>query len=131
LLLVAGGPASDATFSAIKQSNFNPALSLASPGYLFVTAGAWGQTLFWRALLANQAVAWMLLGLACLLLPRMWQERAGNRQTARSRRVHSRAHHGKLMEPNPVLWLACRDDQPSLAFLGLAFVASGGFVVAF
>src|SRR5436190_20690868 len=41
-LLVAGGPVSDAIFAAINHHSFNPLLSLSSPGYLFVEAGAWG-----------------------------------------------------------------------------------------
>src|SRR5439155_17755356 len=63
LLLVGSGPAADMTLAAIQERGFSPALSLSSPGYLFVTAGAWGRTLFWPALLVNQVSAWLLLGL--------------------------------------------------------------------
>src|SRR5437867_2879600 len=68
LLLVAAGPASDGIFAAIKQRAFKPMISLSSPGYLFVTAGAWGRTPFWAALLVNQAVAWTFFDLGFLLL---------------------------------------------------------------
>jgi len=140
LLFVAGGPASDATFAAVKQRSFNPVLSLASPGFLFVTAGAWGQSHFWLGLLANQALAWMLFGLTCLLLPRTWQDRAAKHSTARSPWARAWKFGGakrraalrrRLIEPNPVLWLACRERWQALALWVLTFVVAGGFVAVF
>jgi hypothetical protein len=134
-VLVAGGPAVDGTFAAIRQRSFIPILSLTSPGYLFVAAGAWGQTPFWPALLANQAVGGALFGLACLLLPRTWQEKAAKISTAGRSRVEAwkfggaksrRALRRKLIEPNPVLWLACRERWQAWAFWGLTILIAGG-----
>ena len=88
ILLVAGGLAVDATVNTLTASPFRPVLSLASPGYLFVTAMAWGRTPFWLALLVNQAVAWIALGLTCVLLPHAWQEKAARGGTARLLRAH-------------------------------------------
>ena len=54
VLLIAGGPVGDAIFAGVNQRSFDPVLSLSSPGFLFVTAGAWGKSPFWRGLLVNQ-----------------------------------------------------------------------------
>jgi len=95
-LLAGGGPAVDATIDAIQPRGFSPVLSLSSPVYLFMTADALGQTPFWTGLLVNQAVAWLLLGLACLLLPCTWQEKVGSLQRRRS----VWGIGGNLAEPN-------------------------------
>jgi len=73
VLLIAGGLVGDAIFAGVNQRGFNPVLSLSSPAFLFVTASARGNSPFWRALLVNQSIAWLLLGLSCRLLPRTWQ----------------------------------------------------------
>ena len=139
-VVVAAGPAIDGTFAAVKGRGFNPVLSLTSPGYLFVTAGAWGLTTFWSALLANQAVAWALFGLASLLLPRTWQERATKPSTMRGNWTYAwkfggaksrRAFRRKLIEPNPVLWLASRERWQSWALWVLTIVMLAGFVAIF
>ena len=140
LLLVAAGPASDGIFAAIKQRAFNPMLSLSSPGYLFVTAGAWGRTPFWAALLVNQAVAWTFFGLACLLLPRTWRENTAKRSTpagtwayywkfggAKTRSALRR----KLIEPNPVLWLACRERWQAVLLWALTILLVSGLAATF
>ena len=74
VLWVAAGLAIDASLAALPGRAFKPIFSLSSPGYLFVTASGWSGALFWKALLVNQAMAWLLLGVSCLLLPRLWQE---------------------------------------------------------
>lgn len=135
LLLVASGPVCDAVFAAFAQHPFNPMLSLSSPGYLFVTAGAWGRTPFWTALLVNQVVGWMLLGLACLLVPRTWQEKAAQNPAASGGWAHwwkfggarrqSMLRH-KLMGANPVLWLACRERWQAVVLWMVAIVMAGG-----
>jgi len=138
VLWVGAGPASDAIFAALRQRTFDPVLSLSSPAYLFMTAGAWGKVPFWRGLLVNQAIAWTLLGLTCALLPRTWQEKAVRTSAAGGswgqwwkfggvkRRLVMRQ---KLIDENPVLWLACRERWPSLSLWAMALVA-GGFVAA-
>jgi hypothetical protein len=135
MLIVAGGPAGDAFFSVVSQRSFQPALSLSSPGYLFVAADAWGASPFWSGLLVNQVVAWLLLGLTCGLLPRSWQEKAAKHSAVRDNRATTWKFGGaksraalrqKLIEVNPVLWLACRERwQAALFWVVAIFVAVG------
>ncbi len=140
LLLTAGGPSIDAALAGIKERTFQPVLSLSSAVYLLSITGAWGKAPFWTALLANQAAAWLLLALACVLLPRTWQERtaklSGTRGSwaeywkfggARSRRALRR----KLIEPNPIVWLACRERWQSLALWVEAILVVGGTAAMF
>ena len=136
-LLIAGGPAADAMLAAAKHIGYKPVFSLSSPGHLFVAAGAWGRTSFWWGLLANQAVAWTLVVLACLLLPRTWRDRVGSPRTSRmrcskfggvNRRLVLRRN---LLERNPVLWLAGRGGWQALACWALAILSAGVFVVVF
>ena len=134
VLVVAGGPASDAIFAAVNQRGFHPVLSLSSPGYLFVIAGAWGKNPFWAGLLVNQGVAWMLLGLAGLLLPRTWQEKTAKRSQGRGSWAqswkfggskHRTALRRKLVGVNPVLWLACRERWQSVALWVTSLIMVG------
>src|SRR5438094_8953576 len=140
LLLVAAGPASDGIFAAIKQRAFKPMISLSSPGYLFVTAGAWGRTPFWAALLVNQAVAWTFFGLACLLLPHTWRENAPKRSTPAGTWAYywkfggvktRRGLRRKLIEPNPVLWLACRERWQAVLLWALTILLVSGLAATF
>ena len=135
LVLVAGGPVCDAVFAAIAKHPFDASLSVTSPGYLFVTAAAWGQTPFWMALLVNQAVAWILLGLACVLIPRCWQEKAAQNPAASAGWAHwwkfgggkrQSALRQKLMDANPALWLVCRERWQFVALWAVAIVMAGG-----
>ena len=134
-VVVAAGPAIDGTFAAARGRAFNPVLSLTSPGYLFWTANGWSNTPFWLGLLANQAVVWMFFGLACLLLPRTWQEKTAKTATVRESRAYAwkfggaksrREFRRKLIEPNPVLWLACRERWQSWAFWLVSLLIAGG-----
>ncbi len=139
LLLVfflAGGPIGDATYAALKQQPFKPILSLTSPGHPFGSADDWGRR-FWTSLLASQLVAWVLLGLACVLIPRTWQTRA--RQTSPrllrwgywwryggvKRRVALRQ---KLLGVHPVTWLALRERWQSFVIWTMAFLVIVVFV---
>jgi hypothetical protein len=132
LLWMFGGLLADLICEKIAGRGLAPRWSLTSPFYVFGMAGAWGRTPFWTALGITQLVAWVLLGLASLLLPRTWQERAarkvgvketwsytwrygGARRRARLRR--------KLIERNPVQWLACRERWQALGLWTLAMIA--------
>jgi hypothetical protein len=135
LVLVVGGPVCDAALAAIGQHPFNPLLSLSSPGYLFVTADAWGRTPFWMALVVNQVVGWMLLGLACLLIPHTWQEKVVRNPAAGAGWAHwfkyggvrrQSALRARLMSVNPVLWLACRERWQAFVLWGVAIAMAGG-----
>jgi len=140
VLLVAIGPGADAILAEVNQRNFNPALSLSSPGYLFVAAGVWGKNPFWLGLLVNQAMAWLSLGATCLLLPRTWQEKAASSSTRKASQTHAwkfggakrhAALHRKLIDVNPVLWLACRERWQSALFWLITLLVAGGTVAIF
>lgn len=137
LLLVAAGPAGDATMAAVRARTFNPVLSLSSPGYLFVTAGTWAGTPFWLGLLVNQAVAWLLFGLTCLLVPRTWQEKATRISSAGGDWAHWWKFGGakrratlrrKLVGVNPILWLGCRERWQAASLWIATILLVGGFV---
>jgi ABC-2 family transporter protein len=121
LLLVGLGPLADSAISSALSRNFTPQLSLTSPGYLFMMSTGWQPT-FWPSLLFNQLVAWTLMGLACVLLPRSWQEKVTKQSKAAANRSFvwkfggpeaRTARRRKLIEPNPVLWIACRERWQS------------------
>ena len=143
LLLMAGflvaGPAVDATLAVTQQHSFRPLFSLTSPGYVFVATSGWGRT-FWRGLLTSQAVAWLMLGAACWLVRRTWQEKSAKISPAVMRWRYWWKYGGgkrrsllrrKLLAVNPVLWLAARERWQGLAVWGLAAVVSGGFAAMF
>jgi ABC-2 family transporter protein len=140
VLLALGGPAVDEWVATVEHRAFDPVLSLASPVYLFVTAGQWGQTAFWEGLGVNQAIGWSLLGLTCVLLPRAWQQQGANTSAVRLNRTyawrfggaaHRLALRRRLINSNPALWLACRERWQSLALWATTFWLAGAFVVSF
>ena len=135
LLLTVGGPIIDGTMAAagLTGGAFQPMLSLASPGYVFVSGSAWGKSAYWLALLINQLIACTLLGLSCVLLPRTWQEKerapavwAPRRDRARSSRAT--ICRQELLGANPVLWLATRGRWQTVAFWGVSILATGSVV---
>jgi hypothetical protein len=134
LLMTFGGPLTDATVAGVKKSGFDPVLSLSSPGYVMTTAGYWGRSPYWLALLINQAIAWLLFALACVLVPRTWQEKT-SRAAAKSwsyswrygserRRTNLRR---KLIDRNAVLWLACRERWQAVGIWTMVLLAGSGF----
>ena len=138
LLIVGAGPLADSAISSALSRNFTPQLSLASPGYLFMVSTSW-KTLFWSSLLCNQLVAWTLMGLACVLLPRSWQDKVTKQSKASSNRSFAWKFGGakaraalrrKLIDPNPVLWIACRERwQSATLWLLSLLVMAGTFLV--
>jgi hypothetical protein len=140
VFLAAGGLAGDALLAVVEQHGFQPALSLSSPVYLFATAGAWGRTPFWTGLLLNQIIAWMLLGLACALLPRRWQEKVARTSKAMGSRADWWKYGGrkrrallrrKLADVNPVLWLACRERWQAVSLWFVTVLLAGAFFAIF
>ena len=135
VLWLGGGPLADAILGAVKWHGFKPVFSVSSPFYVFRTASAWGQAPFWRGLLITQGIAWMLLALASVLVPRTWQERRAARSPSSTstwsyawryggarRRIALRR---KLIGRNAVLWLACRERWQSLGLWIIALLAVG------
>ena len=124
LLLVLGGPMADGTMAAVRKHVFRPSFTLASPAYVFLAAGRWRDPTFWPGLLTNQIMVWTLMGLACVLVPRTWQERRTRHAAAQKGWSYAwrygsarrrAALRRKLMSRNPVLWLACRERWQSVA----------------
>lgn len=135
LLLVAGGPLVD-VLTALAVGAYRPLLSLSSPGYVFMNAR--DARHFWSALLVSQGVAWSLLALACLVLPRSWQEKSARRPAGLLTRPVTWSYGGakrrkalrkELLETDPVMWLGAREPGQAfwLWFMALTFL--GGFVL--
>jgi len=137
LLALGGGPAVDGLIAWAQQSRFEAFLSYSSPVHLFLSAGPFGGRGFWLGLLANQILAWVLFGGACLVLPRLWQEKAPVR-AARPRRVR-RWRFGEdkrrarlrrdLLAVDPVLWLLCRERWQSMSLWILVMGSVGSLLV--
>jgi ABC-type transport system involved in multi-copper enzyme maturation permease subunit len=98
---------------------------------------------FWQTVLSVQLVSWLMLVLATLLLPRLWQEGRGlNLRRAQpamideiefARRAERRA---PWLDRNPVFWLTSRHRHAAwvtwmgLALLGLLLMLILGFAFA-
>jgi ABC-type transport system involved in multi-copper enzyme maturation permease subunit len=103
-----------------------------SPAILFVSGNA-GARSYWWSLLANLAGCTSLFALTCWLTPRMWQER--DHRSGRKRTVPSTVSKGapatrparrELMDPNPMVWLGCRDSWN----LRVAFLVTSSVLLA-
>jgi ABC-type transport system involved in multi-copper enzyme maturation permease subunit len=139
LLATLGGPAADSIVAAIRRSPFQTWWTLSSPGYVLTEANAWGMSVFWKALVVNQLLAWLMFAMACVLASRTWQEkrRAGSgnargwifawkygglRRRARLRR--------SLLDRQPVAWLAARERWQATGLWTIALLATGGLATA-
>jgi len=140
LLLALGGPIADTIISATQQRGFEPRWSLSSPAFVLAAAGVWGPSAYyWVALVVTHLLGWTMLALASALVPHTWQERkkAGARQNqgwayawrygGARRRLRLRR---KLIGPQPVAWLVCRERWQSLGLWLLAILIVGGFGAA-
>lgn len=139
VLLAATGPLCQAALAAVNPGSYYPLLRLSSPVYLFTTADTWGNSDFWTGLLLNQVVAWLLLGCTCAVLPRAWQEKASRTSSGKSwshgwrfggtrRRARLRE---KLIDLNPVFWLACRERWQAVALWVMTLLTAGGVAAIF
>ncbi|MCW5555806.1 MAG: ABC transporter permease subunit [Verrucomicrobiae bacterium] len=137
LLLLVGAPLVDNVLGAVTGRGYQPVLSLASPGYVFVQAGRWAGNLYWSSLAVSQAGAWTLLGLTCMLIPRTWQQgRAKHSGTpggwayawrfgSAKRRAALRQ---KLLNRHPLLWLAGRERWQAAVVWAVSLLTAGGFL---
>jgi ABC-type transport system involved in cytochrome c biogenesis permease component len=135
LLLLFAGPTIDRIVDRINGRPFSPFLSLCSPGYVFICADRWGDT-YWRGLLINQMFVWLLLGLACVLVPRTWQQRRARSTVSHGSWSYAWRYGGvqrrsslrrKLLSRSPVLWLACRERWQSLLIWAVTLFVLTGF----
>ena len=136
VLLAAAGPAADEVLVALQVRGPNPWLSLTSPVYVFLSAELAGSSRFWTGLLINGAVVVGLFCAACLVLPRTWQERRVRAGTARQNWAY-RWKYGsvrrlsklrqRLLDLNPILWLACRERWQATLVWTLAILLVAAF----
>ncbi len=136
IFFLGAGPALDGALALVGQSSFRPRFSLASPGYVFVRASGWGG-FFWPALLTSQAVAWLMLGLSCVLIPRTWQQKSAKSSPVVMRGRYWWRYGGserraalrrKLLEVNPVLWLVARERWQGFVIWVVVALMFGVFV---
>jgi len=137
LLVCIVGPVADGLRAAFRGTSFNPALSLASPAYVFWASTAFGRTAFWSGLMTSHLLGWLCFALASWLVVRTWQDRPGRRSNAGPLRSYAlkygntgirAARRYKLMDPNPVTWLALRERWQSVGVWVLAVVVLCPFV---
>lgn len=138
LIFFCGGAAIDGFLAWANSSAFEPLLSLASPVVVFLNVDRWSPA-FWRSLWVSQAVAWLMLVAACVLIPRTWQEkgsRARNETTGfirwwkfGSERRRARLR-GAMMDGNPTTWLVCRERSQAFFAWGAALFVAFWFMLA-
>jgi ABC-type transport system involved in multi-copper enzyme maturation permease subunit len=86
---------------------------------------------FWRSLVAVHTSGWALLGLAAVLLPRVWQEgqatlfrRSSSPALTPAGLARRAEQQRRLMMPNPISWLARRGPVPAwMHWIGFALLA--------
>jgi ABC-type transport system involved in cytochrome c biogenesis permease component len=146
VIMLAGLPLADLGLAGWDPSKFAPKLSLASPVWLFSMADGVYPRNYWVSLGIQHALGWLFLALSSVCAPHAWQEKAGNANASRSSLAYRWRFGGqrfraalrrKLLDQEPVLWLAMRDrwlprltwiiTGLGLAWLGASFVHSGDF----
>ena len=136
LLLAVGGPIADAIISTNKSGGFEAFWCLSSPAYVLVTASAWGGSNYWIALLVTQLLGWAMLAGASALVPHTWQEKKKTGVMSRQGWSYAWRYGGarrrlqlrrKLIGPQPVAWLVCRERWQSLGLWAVTILILAGF----
>ena len=134
-LFVGVGPLID-SLGALASGGFKAKLSLASPGYAFVSA-EYGKV-FWPAFLVSHGAGWLLLGSASFLVRRTWQEKPASVRSSKLsfKRVVSastsdrvRLRDAQLRDKNPVAWLAAREWGYALVVWLVVVVMLAAFLI--
>src|SRR5262245_44332400 len=138
LLLFAGGiPALGAYLQYKAQTAGDPHPAFLFPSMVFSCVGAFDANYrkepayFWGSLITIHCLAWAFLALACLIVPRSWQDTALSVSRERWRDRLRRWMQGdtetrktfraRLLDINPFLWLAARDRlKPYYVWAALA-----------
>ena len=137
-ILCGGGVAIDGFLAWANSNAFKPMLSLASPVIVFLNAESWTPA-FQRSLLVSEITAWLMLGGACVLIPRTWQAKVGQARNETSAfmrwwRFGSEKRRARLregtMDNNPTTWLACRERSQSFLIWATAIFVVSWFVLA-
>jgi ABC-type transport system involved in cytochrome c biogenesis permease component len=140
LLFTAGLPWLDLGLAGWDQTKWECITSIASPGHLFSAVETLRPQDFRFQLGLQHALAWGFLALACVCVPRAWKEKSNTSTGWFSRiaawwsfgRIGSRlAFRRKLLERNPIVWLASRDRGLSRLIDGAVIVglASAGWTL--
>jgi hypothetical protein len=119
------------------------ALFVCSPAYGFflgldALGTGRGAVPFWVSMAVTHGLAWLFLGLACVILPRTWREHGedcarpgGWRERWRrwSPLRHWRKRPAGVLEDNPVTWLSCRRQSRLFgAWSALVLVGAGWLI---
>src|SRR5438876_1873609 len=148
LLFVAGLPLADWAVAGWNPMKFTPRLSRASPGYLFVSAGAVMMKGYWLQLGLQHFLGWTLLAASSFCTPRAWRDKTAGANASGSSLWRfwrygtpcgRAALRRKLLAQDPILWLVMRDRwMPrlvwavawlALSLLGWGILHSGDFKV--
>src|SRR2546428_379744 len=134
LVFVAGLPLAGWAVGGWNPVKFAPRLSLASPGYLFVTAGPMATKAYWLQLGLQHFLGWTFLAGSSVCTPRAWQDKTAGANasgsslwricrygTTRGRAALRR----KLLVQDPILWLAMRDRWLPRLVLTVAWLILG------
>lgn len=118
-----------ALFSVLHAVTKMSGFAIASPTTAMLTALEPGYSaapkLFWQSAAVINAVSWLWLFAASVLLPRVWQESKRERRRA-STRIETdaqRTRRSALLLANPVWWLTARHDEHRRAIRVIVFIA--------
>ena len=94
---------------------------------------------FTTSVILIHGMSWLFLIIACVVVPRTWQDTAATPAAVRRREKWHRLGHGsserrqvfrrKLLAINPFLWLASRDRLKSVAVWSLLAVGAGIWMI--
>ena len=118
LLFYLGLLFADSALAGIKGGPFQPIFSLADPAWLLGETGSTITREFWKSLAIQHALAWTFLLLACVIVPRAWQDKTSVPRHSRfglarrfrfgGPRFRERLRR-RCLEIGPIHWLALRD----------------------
>lgn len=137
LLFILAGPVVDGVMAAAYGKSFGTVFSLGSPWIVFMSVSSFASDVFWQGLVVTQIIAWVCLVAACLLLPRLWQEKkltttSGARDWSYALKFGGAKSRERLrrflMTPNPVVWLACRERWQPAIMWAIALLTVAGVV---
>jgi len=127
---------------SVRPSKPSPLFFIPSPGYAcfmafdetFKNLGQFN--FFYASVLCIHGMSWLLLFLACFIVPRTWHDRAPSATAIRRRQVWQRLAHGspearaalrrRLLAVNPFYWLTGRDRFKMV--LVWTTLAAGGLI---
>ncbi|MDB6020338.1 MAG: family transporter protein, partial [Pedosphaera sp.] len=118
LLFLVGLPWADMWLAHWNETLFKCIFSMASPGYLFVKAPNLHPHDYWLYLGVQHLLGWGFLAVACVIVPRAWQEKTSGKISLLARlsgtwryggRRGRLAFRNRLLGRDPILWLALRD----------------------